>query len=269
MGRTGIGAAIGLAAAGIAACGLTLVGAGEQLPDRKSPEGGATPQIGADAGGDADEAPAPVRDANVPEEAGCATVFDDDLTSISATWDLYGSAFVAADGLALTPHTSSSVAGAIWRRSELSFAGELLIVVDLTFDTAPGDPVGDGMTVAWLQAPPTYTIGSAGLSMGLCAVGLKGTAVELDALNGRLVVLNGFENDCDTDGAILAGVAVERATQVTVDIRADRMTGTLSTGQSMTRTKTIPTTGYLGITAATGGGNTRHVVHHVRVTSCP
>jgi hypothetical protein len=204
------------------------------------------------------------------DDAGCPIMFDDDLESPSVGWALLGQAQAGAQGVVLTPQATEALAGAMWRRTALSFTGELRVVVDYSFETA-GSNVGDGMTVAWLQPPPTYTLGYAGLSMGLCAVGMIGTAVQLDGYNSRLVVLNDFNNDCNTNG-FLSGVQVEKATELTVEIRADRMTGTLNTGQTKALPKTIPTSGYLGITAATGAsgvGQTSHIVHHVRVSSCP
>jgi hypothetical protein len=98
---------------------------------------------------------------------------------------------------------------------------------------------------------------------------MHGTAVELDDKQGRLVVLNDFNASCDTSGAIVSGVPVADAHQVTVAIRADGMTGTLDTGYTVMRGKSLPRSGMLGITAATGSGNSRHLVKHVRVSSCP
>jgi hypothetical protein len=262
------------ASTGLMACGLSVLGSNEGLagpgaagdaaspgsliegggPDGTNAEGGAPPNEGGAEGG--------------PDAASCAVVFEDDLTTPSTAWDLLGTAAVVANGVALTPQTSSAVAGAIWKKAELSFSGALHVVVDISLETGGSDPVGDGMTVAWIQSPPSYVIGSAGLSMGLCAVGLKGTAVQLDTAGRRLVVLNGFTANCETDGAILSNVPATTATQIIVDIRGDRMIGTLETGETMTRVKTIPTTGYLGITAGTGSGNTRHVVRHVTISSC-
>ena len=281
MGGKARRALVALASAALAACGLRVVGSAEDLPAGGSPGLDATSSRSTTAGdGDGvqpgDAASGGNADADADADAafgssdgGCTTVFDDGLTAPGAAWDLLGTAAAAANGVALTPQTSSAVAGAMWKKSSLSFSGSLHVVVDIAFETAGSDPVGDGMTVAWLQAPPAYTLGSAGLSMGLCAAGMKGTAVQLDDLNDRLVVLNAFSADCDTDGAILTAARVAMASQVVVDILPDRMTGTLDTGKTMTRAKTIPTTGFLGITAGTGGGNTRHVVRHVRISSCP
>jgi hypothetical protein len=73
---------------------------------------------------------------------------------------------------------------------------------------------------------------------------------------------------CDTNNGVFPANAVG-AKKMTVEIRGTSIGGSLDGAPFHFRNVTLPKTGYLGITAATGNGFSAHVVTSVVATSCP
>ena len=74
--------------------------------------------------------------------------------------------------------------------------------------------------------------------------------------------------EADTTGVVTVS-SLLTAKKVTVDITAAAIKASLDTGITIQRNVSNPTTGYLGFTAATGGGFTSHSVIRVSASLCP
>jgi hypothetical protein len=204
-----------------------------------------------------------------PDATTCTVVIDDAFGASSAGWQLHGSAAYGAGRVDLTADLTSQ-AGAMFWPAPLSFGTNLSVEVDYSIVASDGIRA-EGLTVAWLDTSTPYVLGPIGGGLALCGMGLSGTAITLDSRDSRLVTLSSIDGACGTSGAItIADVAA--ASKVVVDIRADRLEGTLATGQTTMRLRANPTTGFFGLTASTGssGSNSRaqHAITRVKVTSC-
>ena len=155
--------------------------------------------------------------------------------------------------------------GALWWKTPISFTGRLHVVLDFTF--ALGSTQGDGITVAWIPTSKPYTLGPQGQSYGICNAMLQGSAVAVDTRDNQFVVVSSI-SDCDTTGVVTVS-SLLTAKKVTVDITAAAIKASLDTGITIQRNVSSPTTGYLGFTAATGGGFTSHSVMSVSASLCP
>lgn len=159
------------------------------------------------------------------------------------------------------------------RKTPISFTGRLHVVLDFTF--ALGSTQGDGITVAWIPTSKPYTRSDRraragpeqGQSYGICNAMLQGSAVAVDTRDNQFVVVSPISN-CDTTGVVTVS-SLLTAKKVTVDITAAAIKASLDTGITIQRNVSSPTTGYLGFTAATGGGFTSHSVMSVSASLCP
>ncbi len=222
------------------------------LVDAADPSDGATQLVFDDGGADADV-----------DAAACTPVPLDALTS--ASWALLGSATISGSSVRLTPQDMGSTSGAVWWKTPITFTGRLHVVLDFSF--ALGSKQGDGITVAWIPVTKPYTLGPQGQSYGTCNAGLQGSAVAVDTRDNQFVVVSPIVN-CDTSGVVTVS-SLPTAKKVTVDITPAAIKASLDTGTTIQRSVTSPTTGYLGFTAATGGGFTGHSVVAVSASSCP
>lgn len=257
------------------ACGLGAVGSleisapaadGGGVDSSAGPPDGPSSDI-EDASGDALLADA---SDSVPDVAGCTVVVDDAFATLSTTWQLYGSAAHTAGRVDLTTDQTSE-AGALFWTTPLSFGTNLFVEVDYSIVASDGIRA-EGLTVAWLDPSTPYTLGPIGGGLALCGVNLSGTAITLDSRDSRIVALSSIDASCGTSGAITAA-DVAATSSVAVDIRADRIEGTLASGQKSTRLRANPTNGLFGFTASTGSSasnaRARHSITRVKVTRCP
>ena len=106
-----------------------------------------------------------------------------------------------------------------------------------------------------------------GQSYGICNAMLQGSAVAVDTRDNQFVLVSPISN-CDTTGIVTVS-SLLTAKKVTVDITAAAIKASLDTGITIQRNVSSPTTGYLDITAATGGGFTSHSVMSVSAPLCP
>lgn len=197
---------------------------------------------------------------------GCTVLIDDTFSNESDSWERLGSAVFEPGQIALTRKNLGVEVGAIWWKQPLTFENVLHVDVEFTIDGSGAAP-GDGIAIGWVDEATPYALGPAGQSFGLCNRSLEGTAVAADSRDGQLLVMTGIGGDCDTDdGVFPANVA--GATKMSAELRATSIGGALQNASFHTRNVNLPKTGFLGISAATGGGFAAHIVKSVRVTSC-
>lgn len=263
--------AVACASAGMVACGFTGEGTGDRASSTPAGAAGVSPEGGSDGGGTGDV----FLDGGVGADAfvegggdasGCVAVPLDAFAS--GSWDRLESASIDGSGRAvLTTASSGSSAGAICWKAPITFTGRLHVVLDYAFDLSAGAQ-GDGLTVAWIPTTKKYVIGPQGQSYGICNAGLAGVAASVDTRDDQLVMV-GDISVCETNTNVTTSTLLT-SRRITVDITPTQLTATLDTGITLTRTKSLPTTGYLGFTAATGTtGETGHVLTAVSASVCP
>jgi hypothetical protein len=257
----------------LAACGLGVVGSTPVADTAVGLSDGSSASTDAAFGVDAApqesgrDAPS---DSMAPDAGGCTVLIEDDFLTASPSWQLAGSAAFAAGRVDLTP-AQSGQAGALFWKSAITFGSVLHVEVGYAISTPGGSTQAEGLMVAWLDPSTPYTLGPIGQGMALCGDGLSGTAVELNGRNSEIVALSSISGSCGTDA--ITHAAVGAASTVSVEIRADRIEGTLGTGEKSTQGRVNPMTGLFGFTAATGPSATtarsQHSITHVKVTACP
>jgi hypothetical protein len=241
-----------------AACGLSVVGAPSGSAPDSGADGGARPDAAGDGSSGADGS------AQQLDGGACTVLIDDSFSNEDARWEKFGEATFETDQVRLTPRDNGGTAGAIWWRDPLTFTGSLHVELRITVGSYEVTP-GDGIALGWVSTP--YHLGLQGQSFGLCSVSITGVGVAADTRDSDLLLIDAIGSSCQTTGGVI-GATIANDSQMVVDIRADGLTASLN-GAMGSRPATIPKTGWIGITASTGGGESAHIVKSVRVTSCP
>ena len=259
------------------ACGLSVTGSSDTRADGGSsgdgpiPLDGATPQgdgAAAADGGTLDAAADAPADGPLVTEGGdgCTLLIDDTFTTQSPSWDLLSSASFGVGHVELTPNDDGGHAGAIWWKMPLTFSGVLRAEVDFTVDSS-GVTAGHGLAIAWVASTTPYVIGELGQNFGICNGGLAGVAVAADSRDDQLLAMSSVSGACGTNNGVWTATVGAGGT-LKMELRTNSLTATLGTTTG-TRAVSVSNTGYLGITASTGGDSqSSHVVAAVRVRSC-
>ncbi len=227
-----------------------------------APDGGVAPQP-------PDIPASPLLDAGSEVDAGpCRVMIGGNLATEAARWSTLGGARVEAEKFVLTSGEGEQTAGAAWWKAELTLEASLRVTAEFTSTTAPSHVLGEGLTVAWVDAKNGARLGSQGQSFGLCTGGMTGYAVAEDTRDRQLLVLDAV--GCDYPAR--PTITVEGAHVLALVITKNEMSGTFD-GQSFSRVidggeLAIPTNGYFGFTAATPKNGTAHLVTSLKVESC-
>lgn len=250
----------------LAACGFSGVGAGAP----SAGVDGAPPSSldRGDGGGGADGSTEVLLDGSAFDASACTTVIDDAFASPPGNWDALDDADLAVGGAQLTVANGGGQAGAIWWKSPITFGSRLSITIDIALDLATGSQ-GDGIAVGWVPTTTTYVIGPQGQSFGLCSAGMAGVGATFDTRDNQLAVLSSISGSCGTSGGVVTFGALLAAKRFVLEITPATLTLTTDNGGTVQRAQVSPTTGQLGITAATGGSDTGHAIKAVNVVSCP
>jgi len=258
--------------AGLAACGFSGIGSGgpsgglDGGPPPSSIDGGGggadgSTEVFLDGSADA------VADAGA-DASGCTAVIDDAFASPPGNWDALDDATISSGRAQLTVANGGGQSGAIWWKSPLAFGSRLIVTVDIALDLATGNQ-GDGIAVGWVPTTTTYVIGPQGQSFGLCSAGMAGVGATFDTRDNQLAVLSSISGSCGTSGGVVTFAALLAAKRFVLEITPTTLTLTTDNGGSVQRAQVSPTTGQLGITAATGASQTGHAIKAVKVLSCP
>lgn len=247
------------------ACGLSVVGDAREDAQASSDGGASTPLDGAiareasaalDASGGAD---AETRD-------GCTVIQDQTVATAPSWWRILGLVSSQPGRVVLTSKAPSQT-GAMWSASPITFTGTLRVELDYAIEPDEA-PVGDGIAIAWIDVSTPPTLGPAGQSFGICNAARSGVAVAADSRDAQLLVMTGVSQNCATNEGVFPADVVG-STRLVAELRADAVAGRIGAGEMRSRPVTLPTTGYVGITASTGQGYAAHVIRAIRVLACP
>lgn len=271
-------------ASGVAACGIGVVGL-DPAGSSPSSEGGALQRDGAPANGDAgggsgstDGAPSDAReDANVltPLDGGCLRVIDDSFSgsSLDARWKLAGNAKFQNGRVELTQAGDYMGKGALWWTDTLVWGKSLTAVFQYSQLVVAPDNPGVGIGIGWVKSNPTWRTGDQGLNVGICNSTLDGVAASLRLAGAtRLDAIIGVSGDCGTNGGFTPTTPFDLAIGIlTMKLTPGQVMATTD-AHDTTQNGTVPTSGVIGFTAATGidsAGQGRLAITRATVEVCP
>jgi len=258
--------------AALVACGFSGVGSG---PASGGLDGAPPPSVDGGDGGGAGASTEVFLDGSAEASAdggfdasGCTTVIDDVFASPPGNWDVLDDATLTIGSAQLTVANAGGQAGAIWWKSPIAFGSRLIITVDFALALATGTQ-GDGIAVGWVPTTTPYVIGPQGQSFGLCSAGMAGVGATFDTRDNQLAVLSSISGSCGTSGGVVTFATLLAARRFVLEITPATLTLTTDNGGMVQRAQASPTTGQLGITAATGATDTGHEIKAVKVVRCP